>query len=84
MNDEYIVYVLYSNKFDKTYTGYTSNLIERFKSHNHLGKKGYCIRYRPWQVILVEFFKNKSEARKRELFLKSGAGRSIIRKSILS
>ena len=37
----YIVYVLYSEVYDKTYTGMTSNIEERFKSHNELGKKGW-------------------------------------------
>ena len=43
MEEGFVVYVLYSQKFDKTYTGQTSNLIERFKSHNFLGKKGFTI-----------------------------------------
>ncbi|PXY38628.1 endonuclease, partial [Flavobacterium cheongpyeongense] len=33
---EFVVYILYSEKFKKNYTGFTSNLIERFKSHNVL------------------------------------------------
>ncbi|GGG51441.1 GIY-YIG nuclease family protein [Epilithonimonas arachidiradicis] len=37
--EEFVVYILYSEKFDKTYTGFTSNLVERFKSHNELGNK---------------------------------------------
>ena len=35
----YTVYVLYSEIFDKTYTGMSSNMEERFKSHNELGKR---------------------------------------------
>ena len=31
--DEFVVYILYSEKFNKNYTGFTSNLIERFKFH---------------------------------------------------
>ena len=84
MNLEFVVYVLFSKKYDKTYTGYTSNLIERFKSHNILGKKGFTLRYRPWLVVLVEPFKTKFEARKRETFLKSGHGRAWVRSEILS
>ena len=83
MPTEFVVYVLYSKKFDRTYTGHTSNLIERFKSHNYLGKKGYTIRYRPWLVILVEPFKTKQEAMKREKFLKSGKGRTWVREKII-
>ncbi|MGY6562029.1 MAG: GIY-YIG nuclease family protein [Luteibaculaceae bacterium] len=51
----YVTYVLYSKKFDRLYVGQTSSLIERFKSHNSLSKKGFTVRYRPWRVILVDF-----------------------------
>ena len=34
----YTVYILYSQTHDKIYIGYTSNLLERFKSHQKLGK----------------------------------------------
>ncbi|RZJ51812.1 MAG: GIY-YIG nuclease family protein, partial [Flavobacterium sp.] len=46
--EEFAVYILYSEKFNKNYTGCTSNLIERFKSHNLLGTKGYTLKFRPW------------------------------------
>jgi putative endonuclease len=80
--EEFMVYILFSEDYGKTYVGYTSNLIERFKSHNYLSKKGYTIKFRPWQVICVEFFTTKSEALKREKFLKSGKGREFIKEII--
>ncbi|MEA9414030.1 MULTISPECIES: GIY-YIG nuclease family protein [unclassified Flavobacterium] len=80
--EEFVVYILYSEKFNKNYTGYTSNLIERFKSHNFLETKGYTIKFRPWEVIHVEFFSSKSEAMKREKYLKSGIGREFIKNLI--
>ena len=80
--EEFVVYILYSEKFDKNYTGFTSNLIERFKSHNELGIKGYTLKFRPWKVIHVEFFDLKSEAMKREKFLKTGSGRTFIKNFI--
>ncbi len=80
--EEFVVYVLFSKKFNKNYTGYTSNLIERFKSHNLLGTKGYTIKFRPWKVIYVEFFISKSETMKREKYLKTGIGREFIIKII--
>jgi len=80
--EEFVVYILFSEDYDKTYVGFTSNLIERFKSHNYLSKKGYTIKFRPWQVIYVEFFTTKSEALKREKFLKSGKGREFIKEII--
>ncbi len=75
---EFVVYILHSEKYDKIYTGYTSNLIARFKSHNELSNKGWTIRFRPWRVIYVEFFVVKKEAMKKEKYLKSGVGRSWI------
>ncbi|QCW99704.1 GIY-YIG nuclease family protein [Aggregatimonas sangjinii] len=77
---EFVVYILYSEKHDKFYKGYTTSLIERFKSHNVLATKGYTTKFRPWTVVHVEFYTTKSEAIKREKFLKSGAGRAWLRK----
>ncbi|WP_426486238.1 GIY-YIG nuclease family protein [Flavobacterium sp. 2] len=82
--EEFVVYILYSEKFNKNYTGYTSNLIERFKSHNLLGTKGYTLKFRPWKVIHVEFFNSKSEVMKREKYLKTGIGREFIKNLILN
>ena len=78
----YTVYVLYSEKFDKIYIGYTSNLEERFKSHNELGKKGWTIKFRPWRIIYSEEFEQKSLALIRERELKSAQGRLFIRNLI--
>jgi putative endonuclease len=80
--EEFVVYILFSEDYGKTYVGFTSNLIERFKSHNYLSKKGYTIKFRPWQVIYVEFFTTKSEALKREKLLKTGKGREFIKEMI--
>jgi putative endonuclease len=77
---EFVVYILYSEKFDKTYVGFTSSLIERFKSHNMLANSGYTIPFRPWIVTYVEFFYDKTEAMKKEKWLKSGHGRVFISK----
>ena len=81
--EEYVVYVLYSQRCGRIYIGYTSGLINRFKSHNFLSKKGYTIRCRPWFVVLTEFFDDKLEAMKREKELKSGKGREWIYKHVL-
>lgn len=75
---EFVVYILYSSKFDMTYVGYTTSIIDRFKSNNYLAKKGFTLKYRPWEVVYIEFFNNKSQAMKRELWLKSGIGRDFI------
>ena len=74
----YTVYVLYSDKYNKIYIGYTSNLEQRLLSHNKLSKKGYTIRYRPWRVFYTENYKDKTEAMKREKQLKTAKGRCFI------
>jgi putative endonuclease len=80
--EEYVVYVLYSKSYFKRYVGYTSNLIERFKSHNTLSKKGYTVRFRPWYVIHIEVFYDKKQAMEREFFFKSGIGRKWLDENI--
>ncbi|HET8885439.1 MAG TPA: GIY-YIG nuclease family protein [Salinimicrobium sp.] len=80
--EDFVVYILFSEKHDKLYYGQTSNLIARFTDHNYLGKKGWAKNYRPWRVIYVEFCETRSEAMKREKFLKSGAGREWVKQNL--
>ena len=74
----YSVYVLYSVKYNKIYIGYTSDLKNRFLSHNELAAKGYTLRYRPWIIAHTEEFVTKTEAFKREYYLKSAEGRKFV------
>ncbi len=80
--EEFVVYILFSEDYNKTYVGFTPNLIARFKSHNSMGVKGFTMKFRPWKVIHVEFYGSKSEALKREKFLKTGKGRAFIKQLI--
>jgi putative endonuclease len=73
----FTVYVLYSEKYAKHYTGYTSDLTNRLISHNELGND-WTKRYRPWKLIYTKEFSLKSEAMKHEKWLKSGVGRNYI------
>ena len=80
--EEFVAYILYSEKYHKIYIGYSSALIQRFYSHNHVSKKGHTLKYRPWLVLEVEFQKTKKQAMQREKFLKSGKGREYIYKTV--
>ena len=73
------VYALYSASYDKLYVGETSDLPDRFKSHNELATKGWTVRYRPWSLLYSEECVDRTEARKREKQLKSGRGREFLR-----
>ncbi|MDX2191450.1 MAG: GIY-YIG nuclease family protein [Bacteroidota bacterium] len=74
----YAVYILYAEKYQKTYVGFTSDLNNRLLSHNSLSKKGYTYRFRPWRLIHCENFESKIEAMKKEKYFKSGIGRKWI------
>jgi len=78
----FTVYALYSESHNKIYLGITSNIDERFKSHNELGKKGWTKNYRPWIIIYKQEYEEKSQALKREKQLKTSAGRLFIRSLI--
>ena len=83
MEKPHTVYVLHSKKYDKIYIGRTTNLPERFKSHNELGTKGWTIKFRPWTIVHTEEFETKHEAMKREKELKSAKGRQWIWTNLL-
>ncbi|MCO5935714.1 GIY-YIG nuclease family protein [Mucilaginibacter sp. RB4R14] len=74
----FTVYVLYSPSFNEIYIGFTSDLNNRFLSHNQFATKGHTVKYRPWVIAHIEDFAIKSEAMKREKQLKSSNGRTFI------
>src|SRR5690606_24692067 len=78
----YHVYVLYSPASGKSYIGFTNDIERRIFEHNVSESQGFTLRYRPWQIIHTESFEVKSDAMKREKYLKSGQGREIIKKII--
>ena len=69
----YWMYILYSQRLDKYYIGQTDDLEDRVDRHN-AGRSGYTKPGRPWELAYTEQFKTRSEAVKREMFLKSPAG----------
>ncbi len=70
----YCVYIIYSVDFKRYYVGLSSNVSQRLETHN-LGvvksTKAFC----PWKIIHTEIFETRIEARKREKYFKSAAGR---------
>ena len=78
----FTVYILYSPQYGKSYTGFTSNVAERLKSHNELGHKGWTRKYRPWELVFTETYETKAEAMDREKWLKTGLGREFVKDRI--
>lgn len=78
----HIVYILYSKKDRRLYTGCTSDIVQRLKDHE-TGKVYATRNRRPLVLIHAEEYPDKGEAFQRERFLKSlWAGR--FKKKILS
>ncbi len=74
----YYVYVLYSFKFKRSYTGLTNDLERRVREHNKKLNKSTKA-FVPWELIIKENFKTRIEARNREKYLKSGIGREYVK-----
>jgi len=64
------VYIIKSMKFDKFYIGQTDNVESRLIVHNGPRAK-WTKRYQPWKLVNTEKYSSRSEAMKREKYLKS-------------
>ena len=74
------VYVLKSLKNGKRYVGSTElHPLERLKRHNY-GTNQFTKRNGPFELVHEEIYSDKTEARKRERFLKTGVGRKYLDK----
>lgn len=78
----YYVYVLYSLKSKRLYTGFTNDLKQRYKEHNRGIGGEYSKKNRPFKLVFYEAFLAKQDAEKQELFYKSGYGREVLRGKI--
>ncbi|MBW1905649.1 MAG: GIY-YIG nuclease family protein [Deltaproteobacteria bacterium] len=75
------VYVLRSSKDGNLYTGYTADLRKRLADHA-AGKALSTRNRRPLQLIYYEAYLLPTDAKARELFLKSGSGKRFIHKQL--
>ena len=66
----YTVYVLLSEKHNIHYTGFSSDVVTRLKSHNIFGK-GWTARYRPWKLTFTKDFETKLKTVAERDFIKS-------------
>jgi putative endonuclease len=77
----YTVYVL-KDSSGKFYKGFTNNLERRLKEH----KRGHTITTRKMQdlkVVYAEKFATFEEAREREVYFKTAAGRKFIKSKLI-
>ena len=80
--DKMYVYILRSKKCNRFYVGSAEDVELRLRQHNR-GENKSSKAYRPWVLARKEEYKDKALALKRERFLKSGAGRRVIRNLLI-
>ena len=74
----FYTYAIKSNEKNYIYVGLTNNPDRRISEHNN--KKERTTRsYAPFKTILIEEHENRVTARKREKYLKSGAGKEFLK-----
>jgi len=76
-----IVYALVSRQ-NRIYVGMTASLSRRLADHNY-GRVFSTKGFRPWQVLYQEECGERKNARIREKYLKSGAGKEFLKTKLL-
>lgn len=74
------VYILLLNNGD-LYKGSTASLMDRLAAH-HNGKVESTKNFRPFKLIHYEVYQLKSDAERRERFLKTTEGKRLLRHQI--
>jgi len=77
----YFVYIIQSELDSSFYIGYSRDVTRRLEKHN-TATKGYTARKKPWIVRYTEELNTKTEALKRERFLKRQKSKSFIQSLI--
>jgi putative endonuclease len=75
------VYVLESLKDNTLYTGIAMNALTRLTEHN-AGKNRFTKGHLPWKIIYTEPHESWAQARLREKYLKSCAGKIWLRNKL--
>ena len=75
----FFVYVIRSTVNGHFYVGFSEDIDRRLAEHNS-GKTRSTKPYRPWELFFFETVSSKEEARKREVYLKSGVGKEYIKR----
>ena len=71
------LYIIYSEKTDRYYTGISEDLAWRLERYNQ-GWGRYTKHGVPWKVVHTEDYDNKSEALKREREIKNRKSKKYI------
>ena len=73
----YYVYILHNPNKNFIYIGYSENPKKRYQDHN-FGKVRSTKVYKPLGLIFYEAYLTRSDAKRREKYLKSNKGRTTL------
>ena len=73
----FYVYVLYNSYKNFIYIGYSENLKQRIQEHNEAKVKSTKA-YTPLKLIFYEAYPSKSDAKRREKYLKTNKGKTSL------
>jgi putative endonuclease len=71
------VYIIYSARLNKYYTGYAEDVLLRLHEHN-IGLSTFTSRASDWELRYTEGFPSREAAHRRELFIKRKKSRKYI------
>ncbi|MBU0708074.1 GIY-YIG nuclease family protein [Patescibacteria group bacterium] len=74
----YCVYFIRSIEYKRVYIGSTNDYHRRILEHNNNILCKSTKPYQPWKMVRIERFQTRSDARKRENFLKRLKNRKVI------
>ncbi len=77
---KYCLYILHDSSKDRYYIGQTANLADRLKRH-HSHRSKYT-KSGSWSLVYKELYNTRSEAFRRELYLKSLKNKQKIRELV--
>jgi putative endonuclease len=78
MNLQFCVYVLFSHADNLLYIGYSANIDQRLIYHSN-GRTKSTSRRRPLELIFCEYYLFEEDARKREKYFKTTAGKKALK-----
>ncbi|NBX86708.1 MAG: GIY-YIG nuclease family protein [Proteobacteria bacterium] len=80
----YVYFLISLTNPQKTYIGFTTNHpTERLSGHN-AGDTAYTKKHKPWQLASYIAFQTEAQARRYEVYAKSGSGKAYINKHFLT
>ena len=74
----YCVYILFSKKDHRLYSGFTTDIENRVSNHN-AGRTPCTAARRPLELIFCESYLFEADARKREMYFKTSPGKKAIK-----